>query len=178
MKKSIFPMAVLFILLGGCISIPLPDGPQDALLVIPCEITDFKNEKWIAKQVEVILQDTETDQEYRVKLSSNQDYLTITLPSRPYIMERVLLTVAERGIGKFEVKEAMLSPVAFFLEKNVVFFARYTLHFENGEEGFVLRTSRNQSAERARDIYEKLKQEYFWAAWKGYPLIGLDESEG
>ena len=178
MKKLTFTIAVLSILLGGCITLLPPGGSGDALFVMPCEIANFKNEKWMAKDAEVIIRNAETDQEYRIKLSPNQEYLIISLPSSPYLMDRVLLSVAKRDGGKFEAREEGLSPVAFFLEKNVVYFARYTLHLESGEEGFVLRTSRNGSTEKIRNIYEELKQEYFWSAWEVSPLIGLNGPEG
>ena len=170
-------MMFLLLFLGGCASTPLPQGPRDALLVVPCEIADFKNDRWIVKEAAAVIRNLDTGKEYLAELSSDQDYLAVSLPSGKYILGKVLLSRAERGAGKLEKTEEILTPVAFFLEKNVVYFARYTLHLEIEEE-VGLRISLNRSSGKARSIYEELRKEYFWAAWEVSPLIGLSDSKG
>lgn len=128
----------------------------------------------MVKQIGLFFRNTETDREYRVNLSPGRDYIAVSLPSGGYVMDKVVVSITETETKYSEVREEWVSPISFFLEKNVIFFSNYTLLFKDDGDWFDLLSSRSRTPEKAAEIYEELKQQPRWAAWEEAQLIGLD----
>ena len=179
MKKIIFGAFAIFIFFSGCKSIPLPDGPTDSLLIIPCEIEKtFRDGEWVVNSVSIVLRNIDTKKEYRMISSPGKDYSAISLPPGGYRSVKTSVSITKPEHKYTEIQDQHISAISFFLESNIIFFANDTVNLKRNRDWYHIYSTRIYRSEyrtnRLTTILDEFKQGPKWAAWENAKIIGLE----
>jgi hypothetical protein len=179
MKKIIIIMVIVLVFLGGCKSIPLPDGPKDSLFIVSCSIDKtYRNEEWGVNQVIIVIKNIDTQEEYSMTAVPGDEYFAVSLPPGGYRTIKAIVSIKHLEGDHKELQDQNFSSISFYLESNIVFFSNDNiLLVDNGNWYNMLSTRIYQSKysqKRLNTILDSLRQDPKWAAWENYKVVGLE----
>lgn len=176
MKKMIC-LILLAALLGGCSSLPLPNGPKDSLLLIPADITAIiGDEKRPILSVTLELNANESGEIYKVKASASDDFFAISLPPGRYSCYKANILIGSND-GDPYLDSRSFSPITVYLERNVVFVTTKMIELIS-TDWYHLYSSGifdfGDDRKRIDQGFENLMKEFEWTAWENAQIVGLE----
>ncbi len=176
----VFLLIISTALIVSCSTIPLPDGPNQSLVIIPVRLIS----SWVDKNGNVLSLDSitltiremnyETSPEdlrqYKASASSRDLYAAVALPKGLYLIDSVKVAYhSDRG---WDDTHTQTVSYQIYVESDSVQLIPQILNLEkNDYHWYSLRFRGYPDADQKEAILAALKEEQFWPAWSGCQLV-------
>ncbi|MEW5814127.1 MAG: hypothetical protein AB1798_01860 [Spirochaetota bacterium] len=161
------------ILAGACKSIPLPNSPQESLLVVPYEIdSSFNNGEIKITSIQMILKNWENQKERFLILNPGRFFTAIALEPGGYFISKLVVSCQHVKGGFWQDKHNFSG--SFYMEKNVVRYFEKSFYVTADKTGGYRFGYNTLPYEKLKEKYLKtLQADSHWLAWENLKLVNF-----
>lgn len=180
MKKAIRFLSGLLafggaLLLPGCSSLPLPNAPNESLLVIAYQVDEAWRQGNIrVKSVDVQIENRVTGETRVVSLIPGGKYKSVALKPGEYIIKKLIVANQwQRDVHNVWFDTHNRYHPFYLNPQTVHFYDKFiSLRARKEIDGYDLHDFRVRNDEKS-DILTSLRKNSYWLAWRDHTLYGF-----
>jgi hypothetical protein len=167
--------------LVSCSSLPLPDTPEQSLLLIPCGIhlEGMRDKQARTIALDLVIRRVKDGREITVHFDSGKNYAVVALDPGGYEFTKLLVRrewISEGRSTNSWTETRNTSRISFFIADKIVRWYEGLLSFRdlsNGKYSYSISTRNSSPASAREKILSAMKKDPHWLGWEGYELINF-----
>jgi hypothetical protein len=167
--------------LVSCSSLPLPDTPEQSLLLIPCEthLEGMRDQQARTISLVLVIRRVNDGQEIAVHLDRGKNYAVVALDPGGYEFTKLLVQREWISGGRSTnswTETRNTSRISFFIAEKIVrwYDGRLSFRdFSNGKYSYFISTRNSSPVSEREGILSTMKKDPHWLGWEGYELINF-----
>lgn len=165
----------------GCKTLPLPDSPDDGLVIFPASI----EKNWLGNNKDPFRLDRAylkikrrdqtriSDTEYSVEITPSRGFGSIALPEGEYVITHIILSHSNERNHSWQDKQYVSG--SFFIKAGTIYLFRRTVYFRPRQpDGYRFQLQPGVSQSLIEDIQASMLKDRFWPGWEGYQMVNFD----